>query len=508
MLPFDQLLSALDSLEQMAPERRAPYETELLDAVAAEPERLLELLRALPPSASPSSDRLLQRVLARLPVALAASLDEQTITEVADLYRRLDKSDAGRACLLRLLAADGGRRALQTFAELVTTEPIEREQLAALAFVPLFQHPSGSARDLFPRLFDSLEHPALAGMVLDLANFLFRKGLARPHPAADRVVQLAGLLQALVRRLSRIEEQPGQFATTPQQLNRIVGESVGLVVSLCDAVALVGNAEVTSKLYEALELRHRRVRTEAAAALLRLGDQAGLEPLVAMTAEPVVRTRALGYLQELGMLDRVPANRASPAARAEGELAAWLAEPAHFGLPPSGLELVDARRQHWPGFEHEVDCYLFRFEYRVGEQSVASVAMAGPLTHAFMCDLQDLPPDDIYAAYAGWFAEHPEVGETTADALSEADLAAWRSLLNEIAESGYQEPELVLRGDFFGRTQWVAKAMRHGLPGVLVVDEKQICWYPLPQARRPPGADVVYCIHKGRELLRAFNPGQ
>jgi len=346
----------------------------------------------------------------------------------------------------------------------------------------------------------------LAAIVLDVSNYLFRKGLVARHPATERAAQLSALLQNLVRRLGRIEERPGEFATSPQQLNRMIGESVSLVVSLCDAVALLGNADASAKLYEALELRHRRVRTEAAAALLRLGDEAGLETLVAMTAEPVVRSRALSYLEELGMLDRVPANRSSPAARAEGALAAWLAEPAHFGVPPGGLELVDARHQYWPGFEQPLDCFLFRFEYRIGQQALASVGIAGPVAHAFMCDLQDLSPDDIYAAYAGWFAEHAEIRQTPAENLSAREHESWQSHVGELEAAGYQQIELVLRGMFFGREQWVAKAERHGLAGVLVVDDGDIAWYPQPQTSRPPGAAEMYYIHKGRELLRAFNP--
>lgn len=510
MQSFETLLTTLGSLSQVAPVDCAQLAAKLIETIADDADRLPDVLHALRMAATPddtaAADRLLDRLLARLPPSLRVSLDERAIDDLSQLYRRLPNTGSSRQRLLRLLAADGRTLALRTFAELLASDPPHGDQEAALAFVPLFQSRTLAADALFPRLFDCLEHPALAAIVLDLSNYLFRKGLVARHPASERATLLAALLQNLVRRLGKIEEQPDEYATSPQQLNRIIGESVALVVSLCDSLALLGNAEVASKLYEALELRHRRVRTEAAAALLRLGDDAGLDTLVAMTAEPVVRTRALSYLEELGRLDRVPANRASPAARAEGSLAAWLAEPAHFGVPPGGLELVDARRQHWPGFEQPLDCFLFRFEYRVGNQMLASVGIAGPVAHAFMCDLQDLSPDDIYAAYAGWFAEHAEIRQTPADGLSPDQQEAWRSVADDIEAAGYQEIELVLRGVFFGREQWVAKAERHGLGGVLVVDDGHVAWYPQPQTKRPPGPIVMYDIHKGRELLRAFNP--
>jgi hypothetical protein len=512
MQSFEALLSTAGRLAQLPPPERARWEAELTEFVGQDASRLPAALHALRLMATPDlaaqSDQLLARVLARLPPSARSArstLDEQAIDDLAHFYKRLPNTDRARQQILRLLAADGGQRALRTFADLLATDPPQGSEEAGLAFVPLFRSQNIAADALFPRLLACLEHPALAGIVLDLANYLFRKGLVSRHPAAGRVHQLADLMQNLVRRLGRIEEHPREYAASPQQLNRIVGECVALVVSLCDALALAGDPEVTPKLYQALELSHRRVRTEAAAALVRLGDEAGLDTLVAMTAEPVVRSRALRYLEELDMLDRVPANRSSAAARAEGALAAWLAEPTHVGVPPGSLELVDARQQFWPGFESAVGCYLFRFEYRIGEKLLAGIGIAGPVTHAFMCDMQDFSPDDIYAAYAGWFAEHADIQQTSADALSAADQAAWQAPRAQLEAAGYREIELVLRGVFFGRVQWAAAAQRHGRPGAVVSDDGRICWYPQPPARHPPGVAEMYYVHKGRELLRAFN---
>ena len=52
-------------------------------------------------------------------------------------------------------------------------------------------------------------------------------------------------------------------------------DGVGLAVALCDALAQIGNKEAIGKLYQAMDLSHRRLRTEAAAALAKLGEEAG-----------------------------------------------------------------------------------------------------------------------------------------------------------------------------------------------------------------------------------------
>jgi len=446
--------------------------------------------------------------LGRLPPAAqrTAALKPSTISRAIELYRWLGPPSQARHCLLTLLAGSGCSEALAAFAELIVADPPGRPQDAALAFVPLFQRRNNAAAVLFPRLLDGLEHPAIAAAVLDLANYLSREGLTATHPASSRVDRLAELLGGLVSRLARLEERPEEFADSPAELNAVVGESVELIVSICHALAMIGEPSVTGKLHQTLELSHRRLRTEAAFALASLEDDRGAEVLAQMAAEPVVRPRALAYLEELGMLSRAGEADRSPAARAEGELAAWLALPMQFGLPPQKLELFDSRRQHWPGDAEPVDCYLFRYEYRLGDRGVSGIALAGPITHALRADLEDLSPADIYAAYAGWCAEHEEIREISPDELSLEQLETWRQCQRELDEQGYENVRLAKLGYFFDEQHFVASARRGGQSGVAIADGEQIEWRPIGLGSRPLDVDAIYQIHKGRKLLRAFNP--
>lgn len=362
---------------------------------------------------------------------------------------------------------------------------------------------------VFPRLLDALAHPQLAAPVLDLANFATREGNAAAHPAAGRAKQLTALLGEIAQSLARLEESPQDDAVPAVELSRRVSSQVALAVSLCDALALIGERDAIGKLNQALQLRHRRLRTEAAAALARLGDDDGAGELVKLAEEPVARLRVLAYAEELGVSDRIDPQWQTPLARAEAQLAVWLAEPTQFGIPPQKLEFFDQRRQYWPGYTDPVDCYLFRYTYTVtvdeSERTLSNIGIAGPLAHAFLADLADLPPDDIYAAYAGWQAEHEEIREFDVARLSKSEKLEVERLVRRLHDAGYAQIEPLLMGYFFGDKALIAMATFESLRGVAIVDFRETAFFPERHSRRPLLAREAYSIYKGRKLLRSFN---
>lgn len=433
---------------------------------------------------------------------LAENLPPEAVEHVARLYRRLGPSSRARHQLLHLLAGSGQRRALETFSELMVSDPPGDSHEVLLSFVPLFQHKTYPPESLFPRLLDALHDATLATVVLDLANYLTRSRRLARHPASGRVDRLSSLLSGVVMRLARLEERPDEFAQSPAELNQIVSDSTGLVVALTNALALIGDRRVTGKLHQTLELSHRRIRTEAASALATLGDERGTEVLVEMAAEPVVRLRALSTLDALDQLEKVPEEHRSAEARAEAELAVRLALPTYFGTPPKRLALVDSCRRHWPGYAEAVDCYLFRYEYDFGGRPLEGIGIAGPVVHAFRADLADLAPSDIYAAYAGWATEHEEIREQSAESLTDRERSEWTERRGALVGMGYHDPQLVKVGQFFGQRHSIAASRHHGQPGILVDDGRKVEWFSSTGAARSVGADEAYFIVKGRKLLR------
>lgn len=437
-----------------------------------------------------------------------AYLPGDSLARLREWYGSPQAAALVRYPILRTLAVDGSAEALRLLADLIVSDPPPDERQAVTALVALFQ-PRGErlpgAAALFPRLLDGLAHPALAPAILDVANFLTRRGFLPEHPATGRTESLAALLGSLAQRLAKIEESPQEFASTPAELTKIVNDAVALVVSLCDALALAGDAGVVGKLHQVITLAHRRVQTEAAAALARLGDKQGIEHLKKLAADPATRTRVLAYLEELGAAGEVDEAFRTPEARAQGDLAAWMAQPTRFGVAPDELELIDRVKQYWPGYVDPVECYLFTYEYRRGGRTAAGVGLAGPTLAALQYDLQDLPPSDIYALYAGLDVEHPEIYDTELEDLTEAQSAAWEHVREALTEQGFADVELVRWANFFGEQHAVATANRDGRRGVVFVADDAAEWTALPTTTRQFGPREAYAMYMGRKLLKTFN---
>jgi hypothetical protein len=432
------------------------------------------------------------------------------LAAIESLYRKLSDTSHARAQLLAWLASGGAASDLDLFAELIVAAPLADDEDAMQALAPLFQYQRREAPRLFPQLLRALSAPALAAPVLDLANFLTRERLIDRHPASDVAGELRELLGELVQTLLRLEERPDHFGDSPQEVSRRVARGVALAVSLCDALALVGDKASIGKLNQALGVGHRRLKTEAAAALARLGEKQGLTELTQLAAEPVARLRVLAYAKELGISDQIDPKYTTPAAKAEAELSVWLAEPTQYGVPPTSCELVDHRKQHWPGYDEEVDCFLFRFQYVVsteaeGEKSFSNIGIAGPLTHAFIADLGDLPPEDIYAAFAGWHAQHEDIREYDVAHLSKSEQLEVQRLKRRLHDAGYAHIEPAKMGYFLGEKALIATAQRQKVEGVAVVDFQNLLFFPHRHSKRPLGTLEAYSIYKGRKLLKAFN---
>ena len=480
----------------------------VLEASTLEVCELLDSMRQHGVLHDPPRETLFDPLLARL-VARARQretpVDPPTQDRIVLLYNELGNKLRCGWRLLQWLATGTGQDELAALVECLVARPPDDSHCAALALTPLFQRRGYDAEILFPRLFAALQHLSVAAPVLDLSNYLTRQGIVTAHPAAGRGGDLAKLLGSLVQQLARVAESPDSLGESPEVVSKKVDECVALVVALCDALALLGDKSAVGKLYQALELEHRRIRTEAAAALARLGEAQGVEQLVLLAAEPVARLRVIAHAEELEVADKIDPQYVTQQAQAEARVALELAQPSFFGIPPASLELIDQRTMFWPGYDQPVGCFLFRYEYRFEEAKYSNIAIAGPLVHAFAADLNDLSPDDIYAAYAGWHVEDESVFEVPLDAPTVAQRAEAEKYERRLRDDDYESIQSVTLGYFFGDRTLVARARRQGVAGIVVVDQAGAQWHPTRAVRHPIGAHEAFCIYKGRRLLRSFN---
>ena len=426
---------------------------------------------------------------------------------VRPLYLQLGAQSPSRHLLLTVLAQRGDDECLKMFADLLAVDPPSSSERVVEACAPLWTQENLAYSALFPRVLDALSHPAAAAVVIDLTNFLAASGRITEHPALSRREQLVDLFGKLIERLEGFEEQSIKHGVADLDAAQQVADAVSLAVALCYTFSLTKEEEAIGKLYRMLDLRHRRLRVEAATALARLKEEAGSKVLIEMASEPSVRLSVLAHAAELGMLDEIDAEYRTPIARAEAELVSHLSQPGCFGIPPNECEMIDARTLSWPSFDEPVDCFLFRFCYQLPIGEVANLGIVGPMAHCFSADLTHLDFDDAYSTFAGWQAEHEEIREIQIDPMNPTQAVEVQRLSRGFAAADAEMDSIqpVFIGDFFGDRYLVASASADGEPGSAVISPDDFAWFARGNAERPFGPELAYAAYKGRRLLRMFN---
>ncbi|QEG24339.1 hypothetical protein [Mariniblastus fucicola] len=429
------------------------------------------------------------------------------LNAVESLYRNAPIEADLRNQLLHWIAASGDVDAMKLWAELITTEPPEHRLGLVMAFAPLmhkdFDPPPWLQEKL---LVEGTSHMQIAPLVFDVFNFWFRSEKVSKHPAEPRLDHLLTLFGQLIGQLGKIEEGNIRKDVDLLTLNLQISDSVSLVVSLCDFFGLLESDLAKPKLHQAMALKHRRVQTEASAALARLGEEEGKEMLISLAEEPVARLRVLNYAEELGFLKDVSLEWQGEIATAESHLAIWLSDPRQVGFAPAEIKLIDNRELNWPSYDHPVQCYLFDYRYGLKDDAPGNVGICGPMTHAFPADLRGLSQDDMYAAFAGWQTVHEEIFVTTIDRAKAAapdDISALENRMQGIEDGVVEKVELV--GNFFGQWILLASGETEGSSATLVVDEEDEFWIGCGNPNAPIDAETVWSIVQGRKLLAHFN---
>ncbi len=406
---------------------------------------------------------------------------------------------------LQMLAIQQDEESIDALAAELAESPPEQLQAVVIALSPLWQLEGTLLELFFDRLGGGFVHPATMAALLDLANHATRNGRLATHPFKERFDELSHLLGDLTQRLSVMEEDPQKFGSDVESIQKVLNESVSLTVSLCDGLGLIGDTNAIPRLNLALALSHRRVQTEAAGALARLGDAGGKERLINLAEDRVARLRAVAYAEELGFIDAIDEEYRLPYALAEAELASWLAAGDRFGIPPNDMELIDSRTIYWPSFSEPQDCFLFRYTYLFHGGQLSNIGIVGPLTHAFNADLANLPPDDIYAVFAGWQAEHDDIYEIPEQLLNSDQRREADRLVRVLEEQAYEIKQILALTFFFNEIALLVTANTDHKKLHVITDGMELLSYPASDHPTAITADLVLAIFRGRKLLRTFN---
>lgn len=433
-------------------------------------------------------------------------LNADMLATLRDIYPGLNAHPTVQCLLLRLCLCGTDTDALKLFSQLlVSNKPLDPRLLLEV-FGDLLRLKETCVAGVFPLILDGLEVPGLASYVLDYANYAYRHHWVSEHPATSRSGQLTKLLSELSDRLGQLQDTPPNSKEDAIRVGKQVTDSVALGIALCDAAACIGDVEAVASLNKALEVEHRRLRVEAAAALAKLGVEDAKKILTAMAADPIERLRVLSYAEELDLIDEVDEEFSNIVARAEAEFVMHLAQPGQMGIAPQHIELIDQREQAWPGYEETRNCFLFQFAYDFPGGEFTNIGIAGPVVMTFDGDLTALSTDDIYALFAGWHVEHTEIFAVEAERAAGQDEILMHHMKVCLTESDeYEEVIPALLGWLFERRCLVASARRSGEMGWAIVSDDEVSWLPLGTPSRPLGAQDAFHLFVGRSLLRSFN---
>lgn len=436
----------------------------------------------------------------------STNLSENTLNALQNTYQQLDSHPAIQAILLRLCIADESSGSFDLFASLVASTKEMEARLQVEVFSDLLRTKKDAARGIFPKLLNAIDNPIWCALVLDYANFTFRNQVFEVHPGTDQIAKLTSLLSTVSERLQQLQDTPPTSNEERLRLGKQVTESVAICIALSDALSCIGDESAIASLNKALQVEHRRLRVEAAAALAKLGVEDAKKVLTAMAAEPAERLRVLAYAEELGALDDVEEEFSNVVARAEAEFVMHLAQPTQIGLAPQHIELLDQREQAWPGYEEPRSCFLFQFVYHFPSGEFTNIGIAGPVVMTFDADLSMLTYDDVYAIFAGWHVEHPDIFHVDVERVAGQDELHLQRMTRSLTESEeYEEVHPVLLGNLLERRFLVASAMRGGDAGWAMVSEDEISWLGIGNPERPFGAGEAFYLFVGRSLLRSFN---
>ena len=434
------------------------------------------------------------------------------LQQVEALYRLCPQDHSLRNHLLGMIANLDSAPAAELWGELLCSDPPHTNQGIQFAFQPMIGSDSRINDEILKKLVDNATgNLNVAASVYELSNHSVRTGKVTRHPAEHRRTQIGELLGALVQKLSQIEEGNLPSGETPESVASTIANAVSLIVALIDTVAVLREEKASGKLRVAAELRHRRIQIEAAAALALMGDEWGKNRLIELAAEPSIRQRVIAYSKEIGIEKDISLEYTGPIATAESHLAMWLSMPEQMGLAPTEMNLVDQRRLYWPGYEDELDCFLFEYRYGSGDKAHVNIGISGPATHAFVSDLTSLSAQDQYAAFAGWQTLSDEIYLVPFDHALEI-MAAKTNRLKKLFEERHAgsasiEPDSVQAViSFFGSLALIVSTSQLDESGTLIVDEESSQFLPEQNPAAPIDWRTALDIWKGRKLLASFNP--
>jgi hypothetical protein len=267
----------------------------------------------------------------------------------------------------------------------------------------------------------------------------------------------------------------------------------------------------SSKWRELLDMSSRHsdwsVRAEAGWVGGLRGEAGGIKLLVEMAGDVRYSDKAVRYLEELGLQERVPQEVKEPDFAARAEMAGWLGHPNELGRPPDEVTIIDKRKMKWPLEEEAVEVYLLRYVVKdlKESKSESGVGMVGPMTFChFGLKMEERSFEDVYGIHvyreleAYGMVEDVDVNEVpgSLDYL----LKSWKGeALSDVKILGACRLSPAI--EYPRKLIAFASAKKMGEEGWVVLDGPRSVWYPKAKQPAEVAENAVLMLHVGRQIL-------
>lgn len=200
------------------------------------------------------------------------------------------------------------------------------------------------------------------------------------------------------------------FAFLDNIVKKSTPENVSYVVSATASIPFLAK-EYQEKLLESVnDYNNIDIQIEAAWAGTKIGKENSVDKLVNFSKDYRYSTKAVSYLQELHLENKIPNETNNSDFQALSEMCSWLSHPNEFGSYPDQAEIFDKKSLYWPPTKDTRVIYLIKYKYKNHNEDGSDevgIGLVGSVTFSLfgLENMLQLSPIELMAIHCNWELE-------------------------------------------------------------------------------------------------------
>lgn len=152
------------------------------------------------------------------------------------------------------------------------------------------------------------------------------------------------------------------------------------------------------------------IQIEAAWAGAKIGNEKSIDKLVNFAKDYKYSTKAVNYLNELHLENKIPTEINNSDFQALAEMCNWLSHPNEFGSYPDQAIIFDKRNLYWPPTKDTRTIYLIKYTYKKHNEDGSDdvgIGLVGSVTFSLfgLDNMLKLKPIELLAIHCNWELE-------------------------------------------------------------------------------------------------------